>query len=109
MLEYDSTLETYAWHYVDVKDVEEKNFNTGNYVLSNSFIEFHNELKPYGYYIAFRIVENNARTSKFILANTREVLSKCNIIDKGNFKLVSLDEVKEKCNFRLIEKEHIDL
>lgn len=67
MLEYDARLKTNAWHYVDVKDVEEKNFGTGNYVLRKPFLEYHNDLKPYGYYVAFRLVENGKRTSKFVL------------------------------------------
>lgn len=105
MLEYDVRLEANAWHFVDVKDVEEKNFNTGNYVLRKPFIEFHNELKPYGYYTAFRIVENGKRTSKFVLVGTQEMLMKCNIIDKGSFCLVPLADVKEKCNYRLVQEE----
>ena len=107
MLEYDELCNGVAWHYVDVKDVEEKNFNTGNYVLRKPFIEFHDELKPYGYYVAFRLVEDNRRTGKFVLANTLEMLAKCNIINKGDFYLVSLAEVKEKCNCRLVQEEEI--
>lgn len=105
MLEYDTHLKTNAWHYVDVKDVEEKNFGTGNYVLRKPFLEYHTDLKPYGYYVAFRIVENRKRTNKFVLVNTQDMLSKCNLIDKGDFKLVPLKEVLDKCECRRIEEE----
>ena len=107
MLEYDTHLKTNAWHYVDVKDVEEKNFGTGNYVLRKHFLEYHTDLKPYGYYVAFRIVENRKRTNKFVLVNTQDMLSKCNLIDKDDFKLVSLKEVLNKCEYRHIEEEQI--
>ena len=108
MLEYDSSLSTYAWHYIDVTDVEEKNFSTGNYVLRKPFIEFHTELKPYGYYTAFRLVKDNTRTSKFLVANTQEMLSKCKLIDKRDYVLVPIAEVKRRCNCRLVEEEKID-
>ena len=108
MLEYDECLGTYAWHYVDVKDVEEKNFSTGNYVLRMPFIEFHTELKPYGYYIAFRLVENGKRSSKFLVANTQDVIERCNIIYKKEYALVPLSEVKEKCKCRLFKEEAFD-
>lgn len=105
MLEYDVRLEANAWHFVDVKDVEEKNFNTGNYVLRKPFIEFHNELKPYGYYTAFRIVENGKRTKKFILVNTQEMLERCQIRCKGDFYLVSLKDVKRSCDCKMVHEE----
>lgn len=105
MLEYDELLKTYAWHYVDVKDVEEKNFTTGNYVLSLAFLEFHKDYKPYGYYVAFRLVENNTRSKKFILVNTQEMLNACKLINIGEFALVRIKDVAEKCNYRLVVPE----
>ena len=110
MLEYDSQLKCNVLHFIDVKDLEEKNFNTGNYVLRKSFVEFHTEIAPDPrYFTAFRLAEDGHRTSKFILVNTQEMLHKCILkkMSKGEseFFLLPIAEVYNKCKFRIIEEE----
>ena len=74
-------------------------------MLKKSFLEFHMYIKPYGYYTAFRLIEDGKRSRKFILVDTQEMLSKCHRIDKGSFELVSLIEVMHNCDYRRIEEE----
>lgn len=102
IFEYDELLKTNMWHHIDVKDVEEKNFKTGKYSLSKAFSEFHKAYKPYGYYTAFRVIQGNARTNKFILVNTQDMFNLCELEDKDTYSLVALKEIMQKCNYRLI-------
>ena len=102
ILEYDQLLKTAAWHFVDVKDVEEKNFSTGKYSITKACIDFHKQHRPYGYYMAFRVIKNNMRTKQFVLASTQDILSLCKLDDRGAYSLVYLSEVMHKCSCRTV-------
>lgn len=106
---FDSAHSSNVVKLIDVKDVEEKNFSTGNYVLRNDFVEYHTETVHDGrYFTAFRLIEDGKRAMKFLLVRTQEMLEKCKLEDKKSFKLVSLAEVKSKCQFEVIEPEKIE-
>lgn len=102
---YDERDGAYEWHYVDVKDVEKGNFHTGNYSLNDKFLDFHNDYKSHNYYTAFRLVENNKRSRKFIVVNTQEMLQNCNLKKIKTNYLISLNDVKAKCKYRLIKED----
>lgn len=112
--EFDDNVSTKSmpqmvFHVIDVKDVDDRNFNTGNYSLSDKFINYHikSPLIPYGYYVAFRLVENNKRSRKFILVNTQEMIQKCTLDNRGSYSLISLNDVKANCDYKLIQEETI--
>lgn len=100
-LVHNMNLTRSAWHFVDVKDVEEKNFSSGKYSISYACKSFHDNEKPEDYYFAFRVIQNNMRTGKFIIAKVEDVLSKCTLEDIGTCWLVALNDVKQKCSYRI--------
>lgn len=95
----------YEWQHIDVKDVKEGNFNTGNYSISIDCKKYHEEAPDDSYFMAFRLVDCGIRSNMYVLANTQEILKVCNLVKQENYWLVSLKEVMQKCKYRLIKEE----
>lgn len=90
----------------DAKDVKRKNFCTGNYTLGRDCVEFFRKYDGLAFF-AFRL--NNGRDTRlnsFLVAPVTDVLSKCELVDKGEQYLCSLAEIKEKCpRWWILEKD----
>lgn len=96
---------------VDAKHIKAKNFSTGKYSISGSFIEFFKEKPKQNHRLAFMLVEDGQLVEKFLYAKTLDVINNCDLEEKKSRKngkkyyLVNIDEVKSKCKHYIIQKD----
>lgn len=78
----------------------------GNYSLSKKTVDVLGRLNSRYRFFAFRLNDRvSKRLDKFLIACARDVLSECELDDKGGFYLVNIDEVKETCRTWMLEAD----
>jgi len=95
---YDSIDEVDA--HVDVKHVEPKNANSGNYTVNKDVIEYGKKRK--NHWLAFRLTNGKALLNEFLCVKTQYVYRHCLSKERKNkdgtsYYLVNIEEVKAKC------------